>query len=731
MRWEFVGGEGAPLGEALRRLAESRGWSEGEAKNMLAFLGRPAGRPGDPAPISPGGNLALDRDGFASPYSGLSEALRGHPAYRAARDRIRAAVGMGHRIILFGDYDADGITAVAQLHRFLAAAGCRVLEGTGRRDVLWFVPDRMRHGYGLTIAAAQECLATCREEWAGASVKGQGGGRSEKTAPRRVRVAGSSEPPILLIALDCGSAGLDVITELGTQDIDCIVVDHHQPPDLAGVAHPAVAHLNPHAWVGDEPSLVALRMLSASGLTFCLCEELARDLHVAKWNREAGLVLAGLGTVADVVPLTGPNRILVKAALRHANESDFLKARLPGLARLHELSGSGAVDARTFGYRWGPRVNASGRIKNAREPAELLLTTNPDRIELLAKACEAANEDRKDRTARMLDHALRLAAQRERAGARDRVLVLWDGSWEPGIVGIVAGRLREQLGVPTVIFGRHPGEQIWKGSGRSVGGYDLGAEVRSAVEAGLVLQGGGHHQAAGLTVAGGPAVAGAPGAGVRHVEAALPVGGADFEAPVLQLEALRAWFNSRCSLDASDLEPVHEILAPVHVPEAMDHAAKNPRDPTALIRFWCDLFDQFEPFGAGNPRPGLLLRNAELIACQAKTTLKGVPTTRGEDGRTVPPVPRVWAVSARFRRNGGDSLLADWTDPSAADAVWPDPKMLVAGTSPTVTFDLVLEPHRSMSRGRSGGDLRTWYDWRVVACEPCRDTPQRSGAVNG
>jgi single-stranded DNA-specific DHH superfamily exonuclease len=626
---------------------------------------------------------------------------------------------MGQRIILFGDYDADGITAVAQVHRFLAAAGFRVLAGAGRRDVFWFVPDRLRHGYGLTKAAVEECLATCREEWARSPSKEQGSNPSEKTTPRRASAARSSEPPILMIALDCGSASLDVIAELGTQGIDCIVVDHHQPPDLAGVAHPAAAHLNPHAWAGDEPGLIALRTLSASGLAFYLCAELARDLQVERWDRAAGLVLAGLGTVADVVPLCGPNRMLVRAALRHANETGFLEARLPGLAKLHEFSGGGAVDARTFGYRWGPRVNASGRIENARETVELLLVTDPERIAALARACEAANEDRKDRTARMLDEALRLVAERERSGARDRVLVLWDESWEPGIVGIVAGRLREQRGVPTIIFGRHRGEQAWKGSGRSVGGYDLGAEVRSAVEAGLVLHGGGHPQAAGLTVACGPADAAAPGAGVRPAVADVPGGGDGSETPVKELETLRAWFNDRCSLDARDLEPVHEILAPVHGGEAMDRSARNLRDPGALVRFWCELYDRFEPFGAGNPRPGLLLRNAELVACQAKTTMKGVTTTRGAQGGSALPAPRVWALSARFRFNGGDSLLADWTDPDAAGAVWPDPKRFTPGTPSTVRFDLVLEPHRSAPSGRKGGDSRTWYDWRVVACARC------------
>ena len=278
MRWQFVGEEKTPLAESLRALAESRGWSEAEVESLLAFLEPDGGRPRSFSGHSPGRDLASQRVHLPPHSSEVIDALRGHAAYQAALERIEAAA-MGQRIILFGDYDADGITAVAQIHRFLAAAGFRVLDAGGRRDVLWFVPDRMRHGYGLTKAAADECLATCREEWARSRVQDPGRVSSGKTAPRRGRGAGNPEPPILLIALDCGSTSVEVIDELKkAQGIDCIVVDHHQPPDLGGKAHPAVAHLNPHAWEGDEPGWAALRLLSASGLAWYFCAALAQDL---------------------------------------------------------------------------------------------------------------------------------------------------------------------------------------------------------------------------------------------------------------------------------------------------------------------------------------------------------------------------------------------------------------------------------------------------------------------
>lgn len=701
MHWKFIGGENVRLGEALRALAIARGWSEDEAESLCAFLGPtsagsetgegdkrtrdPRADGGDPAPFPPE----------------LMSTFRGHPAYTAARDRI-GATAMGHRIILFGDYDADGITAVAQVHRFLSAAGRR--DRDPNRALFRFVPDRMRHGYGLTRAAVDECLTTCREEWAGPP----GDGRGRTPAKGRGGASGTTDLPILLIALDCGSGSLDVVAELKkTQEIDTIVVDHHQPLDLPGVRHPPVAHINPQAWEEGQPGVAALRKLSASGLAFLLCECLREDLGVEGWDREAGCVLAGLGTVADVVPLVGPNRVLVKEALRYANEPDFLEQSLPGLAKLHERSGGGPVDARTFGYRWGPRVNASGRIKDARAPVELLLAGDPDRIGELAEACERANDHRKKLTEEALDEAVQLAAERERTGVRDRVLVLGNESWEPGIVGIVAGRLRERLGKPVIVLGKHRGQDAWKGSGRSVAGYDLGEEVRRAVAAKYAVSGGGHRLAAGLTVASGPTD------------------------PTETLDTLRAWLNDRCSLDVGDREPVYEILAPVDAKEALDQAAKTPRDPSALVKFWCDLYNRFEPFGAENSPPGLLLENAELIDCKAKTTMKGVKTTGSADAGSTPSVPRVWAISARFRWNGLDSLLVDWTDPNAARAVWPDPKGYVRGVSPPVRYDLVLEPHCSTTAAKPGGASRTWYDWRVVACKPSRDKRPSSGTFKG
>ncbi len=730
MRFKFVGGENASLGQALRALAAARGWGAEEAERVLADFAPATGRTGVTS-VDPRSGEPRSAAGREDPdLVRLRDFLRSRPEYRAARERLREAA-IGQRIILFGDYDADGITSLAQLHRFLAAAGYAPS---------WFVPDRMRHGYGLTRAAADDCLAMCRESWSRPPETASGahkrGGRR-----RRGNSAESPEPPILLIALDCGSTSVDVIAKLGAQGIDCIVVDHHQPPDPGGVAHPSAAHLNPHAWDGSDPDLHALRLLSAAGLAYCLCDALAVDLEVAHWDGAAGLVLAGLGTVADVVPLTGPNRRLVQAALRYANEKGFLAARLPGLARLHQVSGGGPVDARTFGYRWGPRLNAPGRIEDARGPAELLLAQDRGRIDELATACERANDDRKARTAEVLDAALALVRQRRDSGAQDRVLVLWDASWEPGIVGIVAGRLCEQLQIPAILFGKHPGQSVWKGSGRSVGDYDLGAEVRRAVEAGLAIQGGGHRQAAGLTVADSLVAAIGPTDGTGRRDPSVPAErsagdaapgaessrrsepGVDSDASALGLGRLRDWLNERCTTDGVDLEPVHEVLATVYTAEAWDRAGQAFRDPGALVRFWCDLYDRLEPFGAGNPRPGLLLPNAELVDRQEKTTWKGVRSAGGSEGSASAPKPRVWALSARFRWNGVNSLVADWTDPEAAQAVWAEPELAGSGSTQGVRYDVILEPHRSSPARPEGQASRTWYDWRVVAC--ARRDPER------
>lgn len=579
---------------------------------------------------------------FLEPDPPIENALRRLPAYPAARDRLASALGLGQKIVLFGDYDADGITALVQLRRFWRAAGLP----DGR--VAWFVPDRQRHEYGLSRAAVEECLRLHR--------------------------------PDLLLALDCGSSSLETIAWLRGRGVDVVVLDHHAVA-AAGAAHPAVAHLNPAACGGgavggldgpgdrgdrgDLGDLSDLRRMSASGLAYLFCEALAEDLRVAAWDRDAGLLLAAVGTVADVMPLRGTNRALVKRALRLA--ADGALARLPGLAALHETSATSAIDVRTLGFQWGPRLNAPGRIEDAAHPVDLLLADDLETARPLAQRCQAANRQRQELTRDIEAEALRIASERLREHPAETVLVLGAPQWHPGIVGIVASRLRERFTRPVIVCGGHD-DGTWKGSGRSLEGYDLGAEVRAAHEAGLLLRGGGHALAAGLAM------------------------------EPERLEALRVWLNGRSRLAPDDLVPHHEVLCEAAAVPSEDLQewcdGPDPRqDGGQLARFWTRVFDLLEPFGAGNPRPALLLRRAEL-------RWGPEPKRRKAD-------QSVWALAAGFACGGSGLLFAEWTDLERAEACF------VRGAR----CDVVCSPTRSPRTG--SGPEQYWYGWRVIEAERC------------
>ncbi len=606
---------------------------------------------------------------FIAAAPALDNPLARYPAYGALRDRVARALGRRERICLFGDYDADGITSLAQMQRWWQTAGDPELAGLHA-----FVPDRARHDYGLSSAAVKECLAECRALWGAL--------------------------PSLIIALDCGSTARSVIGNLREEGIDCIVIDHHSVEDGEEEQHPAVAHLNPRAWAGDDEVLSDLRRMSAAGLAFLVCERLACDLALSlrrPWDRELSLLLAGVGTVVDVMPLLGRNRALVKGTLRAANEPDepggrSALERIPGLRALHAKSGGGTVDVRTLGYQWGPRLNAPGRMGSAAPPLRLLLTEDPREAEEIAAACDAINRTRQEITLRTELEALAEAEELLRADPPPAILALGRESWDPGIVGIVAGRLRERFHRPAIVCGLNRSDGCWKGSGRGVEGHDLGAEIRAAVEAGLALRGGGHALAAGLSV------------------------DAD------RFEELRTWLNARCRLTTDDLVPRREVLTELTLPgitwsEAWggngDGGAALPaagerlddprRDATRLTRFWLSLLSSLEPFGAANPKPALLLRGA---------ILRHGPTakTRRADGST-------WALSAGFDFGGQGYLFAEWTDVERARQLWGVERIAEEPSEDGIArasarFDLVLVPTRSAKKGGNGDPY--WYGWRVL-----------------
>jgi single-stranded-DNA-specific exonuclease len=367
----------------------------------------------------------------------------------AAAERLADAVARGERIALFGDYDVDGGCSVALLLDWLAALG---LGATA------YIPHRVEEGYGPN-APAMRALAAEHS---------------------------------LIVCLDCGSASPGPIAAARAEGADVLVIDHHLAD---GPLAEATAMVNPNR--ADCPS--GQGALCAAGVAFLLLVAANRALRRRGAFRarpepdlRARLDLVALATVADVAPLTGLNRAFVRQGLA------VLAGRArPGLAALGDIAGLTAPpSARDLGFALGPRINAGGRIGEADLGLRLLAATCPHEAAALAERLDALNRERREVEAAVLEAA---AAQIE---ARDPAAPLvWAAGegWHPGVVGIVAGRLKERFNRPAVVIGLDGAEG--KGSGRSVAGIDLGAPVAALAREGLLLKGGGHRMAAGLTVA--------------------------------------------------------------------------------------------------------------------------------------------------------------------------------------------------------------------------------------
>jgi single-stranded-DNA-specific exonuclease len=369
----------------------------------------------------------------------------------AAVERLVRAVEGGEPVTCWGDYDVDGVTSTALLAGFLAAAGARV--GT-------YVPHRLVEGYGLNVAAVE-----------------------------RLAAAGTR----VLVSLDCGITSVAEVEAARRLGVDAVVVDHHTVP----VELPAAAAiLNPHQPGCGYPT----RHLAAVGVTFNLALALRRRLRERgrfgpgrpEPNLREVLDLVALGTIADVVPLVGANRILVRAGLE-----ELRRERRPGVRALKRVAGvpAGApVTAGQVGFRLAPRINAAGRLDDAGRGVRMLLARDDGEAGPLAEALDRENRARQEIERRILEEALADAAAHVAGGARG--LVLFRDGWHPGVVGIVAARVVERFHRPAVLVGIADG--VGKGSGRSIEGFHLHEALAAC--AGHLERFGGHRHAAGVTV---------------------------------------------------------------------------------------------------------------------------------------------------------------------------------------------------------------------------------------
>lgn len=363
----------------------------------------------------------------------------------AAAGRFLQAVRRRERIAIFADYDVDGGASAALLLTWLREMGLP--------PATLYIPDRIDEGYG----------------------------------PNAPAIAGLAAAHDLIICVDCGTLSHDALAAAGNTDV--VVLDHH----LGGeTLPPAVAVVNPNRQ--DESGELA--HLCAAAVVFLMLVEANRLLRgegVKGPDLMAMLDLVALATVADVAPLVGVNRALVRQGLTVMG-----RRQRAGLVALGDVAGMNtAPSTYHLGFLLGPRVNAGGRIGKPDLGARLLATTDPAEAQAMAERLDELNRDRREIEARVLEQALE---QAEARGAEGPLVWAAGENWHPGVVGIVAARLKEAFNRPAVVIGFDE-DGMGKGSARSVPGVDLGACVQKAAAEGLLLKGGGHKMAAGLTVA--------------------------------------------------------------------------------------------------------------------------------------------------------------------------------------------------------------------------------------
>ena len=391
------------------------------------------------------------------------------PDMAPAVDRLFLARSRDEPLVIFGDYDVDGVTSTALLSEVLTALGWRVHQ---------YLPHRLDEGYGLTRDGVENCL--------------------------------QKFPARLLLAVDCGSTAIATIDWLRQRGVDVIVLDHHQvsrpPPAALALVNPqlqgsaGVPPAHPPSQPGNlrpRDAGSAFAHLCSAGLAFKLAHALV------KRGRESGspealdfdlrplLDLVALGTIADLVPLTGENRTLVTRGLQRLNTT-----RRPGLIALKAVSQVMApIGGYEVGFQLGPRLNAAGRLENAAEALDLLLAKSLDQAAPLARVLDARNQERQQIERGIAEEVI--GAVRAKFNPQtDYVIVEGQLLWHIGVVGIVASRVLREFHRPTIILGGEGDE--WRGSGRSIEGFDLAAALQHCDD--LLLRHGGHALAAGLSL---------------------------------------------------------------------------------------------------------------------------------------------------------------------------------------------------------------------------------------
>lgn len=365
------------------------------------------------------------------------------PEMQAAVDRILAAVDRGENVCIYGDYDVDGVTSITVMRKTLHAYGLEPRH---------FIPRRSSEGYGLSAAALERCMT-------------------------------EGAKPDLLIAVDCGTVSVDEIAALRADGVDVIVVDHHEPgprgrPDVIALVNPKF---------GGGPTY-----LCAAGVCFKLAHAMMKARPAAGFDLKELLDLVAVATIADIVPMIGENRLLVRHGLKR------LPMTLnPGLRALQEVTGmNGKATSMDVGFRIGPRLNAAGRMDVPEDALATLLTDCKRLARDLAEKLDDYNKRRQAHENQIRKEAMEML-HATFDPERDPVIVLGSRAWHPGVVGIVASRLMRQFHKPTFIIAIDEAG-VGKGSGRSIEGVSLVQAINACRH--HLVAGGGHDMAAGLSI---------------------------------------------------------------------------------------------------------------------------------------------------------------------------------------------------------------------------------------
>lgn len=468
----------------------------------------------------------------------------------AAADRLAQAVLGNETVTIYGDYDVDGATSAALLVRLLRSLGI---------EPRYYIPDRLLEGYG----PSGEALVRLAKE-------------------------GSS----LIVTVDCGAMAHDALAAAHEAGVDVIVVDHHKcSPELPKAA----ALVNPNR-LDESDEGAAHGHLAAVGVAFLLGVALVRTLRQRGYfetRREPNLMalldLVALGTVADVAQIRGLNRAFVAQGLKVMSRRENV-----GMAALIDASRlNRPPSCSDCGFALGPRINAGGRVGEATLGVRLLTTEDPDEARAIAAQLSALNEER-----RAIEAAVQAEAEDQLASQHNRaVAVLAGRGWHPGVIGIVAGRIKEKAGKPALVIALDADDAgNGKGSGRSIAGVDLGAAIIAAREAGLLIAGGGHAMAAGLTVA--------PD----------------------KLDALAEWLDDRLATAVSRAAAERSMLLDLAVA------------PGGLVPDLVETLETAGPFGVGWPGPKIALGPVRLVKADVVGTDHVRVIASGQDGASLKAV---------------------------------------------------------------------------------------------